>query len=224
VKKPAAKAAAPALPGAARRAAPKGGRDRLMAMAARLFREVGYASTSTRDIAKLAGVERSALYHHFPSKEALLEAVLDASIVSVRAQVGAALETLPAGASPRTRFSVAIAAHIRAIRIHGDYALASRRVMGQIPQAIRRKHDALRASYGAYWQELLEQVAASEPLRPRSSPGLARMFLLGAINWTSEWFDPKKKSPEALAEILCANFFDGLVEPRTQVAKRGQAR
>jgi len=41
-----------------------------------VFAEKGYFGTSLRDIARAVGVRESALYHYFPSKEALFEAVL----------------------------------------------------------------------------------------------------------------------------------------------------
>lgn len=51
-------------------------RQRLVATAARLFADRGYEATSIEDILEEAGVSRGALYHHFDSKETVLEAVL----------------------------------------------------------------------------------------------------------------------------------------------------
>lgn len=42
-----------------------------------LFSQKGFDGTSTRDIARAVGVRESALYHHFPSKEALLNALIE---------------------------------------------------------------------------------------------------------------------------------------------------
>lgn len=192
------------------RARPRSARELVLRHAARLFREKGYSATSVRDIARRSRIEASALYYHFASKEALLEEVLDRSILNVATEVRQALDALPPGTQPRERFHVAIATHLRAIVQHGDFALASRRVIGEIPAGLRRKHDALRASYGSYWQELFEQAAMAGEVRSTARLGLARMFLLGALNWSSEWFDPKRKSPEELAEVFCDFLFDGL--------------
>src|SRR6185312_14690775 len=41
-----------------------------------LFLEVGYGATSVDAIARAAGVSKATLYGHFPSKEALFEAVV----------------------------------------------------------------------------------------------------------------------------------------------------
>lgn len=50
-------------------------RGRLVAAARELFGTRGYEATSIEDVLERAGVSKGALYHHFPSKEALFEAV-----------------------------------------------------------------------------------------------------------------------------------------------------
>lgn len=52
-------------------------RQELIGAAKRLFAELGYEGTSIEAVLEAAKVSRGALYHHFPSKEALFEAVLD---------------------------------------------------------------------------------------------------------------------------------------------------
>jgi AcrR family transcriptional regulator len=49
----------------------------IVAAARRLFAAHGFDATSVDDIAARAGVAKGSLYHHFPSKEALFERVLD---------------------------------------------------------------------------------------------------------------------------------------------------
>jgi AcrR family transcriptional regulator len=49
----------------------------ILAAARRLFTAHGFEGTSVDDIAGRAGVAKGALYHHFPSKEALFARVLD---------------------------------------------------------------------------------------------------------------------------------------------------
>jgi AcrR family transcriptional regulator len=52
-------------------------RSRILSAAVRLFGEQGYAGTSVRDIAESLGLTKAALYYHFPSKETILDALLD---------------------------------------------------------------------------------------------------------------------------------------------------
>jgi AcrR family transcriptional regulator len=50
-------------------------REQLVGVATRLFAERGFDGTSIEAVLDEAGVSRGSLYHHFPSKEALFEAV-----------------------------------------------------------------------------------------------------------------------------------------------------
>ena len=52
-------------------------RERLIATARELFGERGYDGTSIGAVLEASGVARGALYHHFATKEALFDAVLD---------------------------------------------------------------------------------------------------------------------------------------------------
>ncbi|WP_082456726.1 MULTISPECIES: TetR/AcrR family transcriptional regulator [Frankia] len=52
-------------------------RSRILAAAMSLFSEQGYAGTSVRDISERLGVTKAALYYHFPSKESILDALLE---------------------------------------------------------------------------------------------------------------------------------------------------
>lgn len=66
-----------------------------------LFAANGFFGTSTRDIARKVGVRESALYHHFPSKEAILEALLQVlgpgqAFRLAALDFGALLESMPA--------------------------------------------------------------------------------------------------------------------------------
>ena len=50
-------------------------RDAIVAAAATLFGAKGFAATTIDEIAAAAGVAKGAVYHHFPNKEAVFEAV-----------------------------------------------------------------------------------------------------------------------------------------------------
>jgi AcrR family transcriptional regulator len=79
-------------------------RERLLSVARRLFGEQGFDGTSIEEILAGAGVARGALYHHFSSKTALFEAVVEGLCVEIAQQTQAAadersssLERLQAG-------------------------------------------------------------------------------------------------------------------------------
>jgi len=86
-------------------------RARILSDAMALFAREGYADTSLREIAAKVGVSKSALYHHFPSKDALLLAVLeerdrriDTAIVALNTESAADfLRALPDAADENAR-------------------------------------------------------------------------------------------------------------------------
>ena len=53
--------AAPAVPACTR--------EEILAAAARLFRQQGYATTTLRQIAEAAGIKAGSIYYHFGSKD-----------------------------------------------------------------------------------------------------------------------------------------------------------
>jgi AcrR family transcriptional regulator len=55
-------------------------RNDIIQTVASLFAEHGYAALGMRDIAKALGVSKGTLYHYFPNKEALFQAVCEAVV------------------------------------------------------------------------------------------------------------------------------------------------
>src|SRR5215210_5223430 len=52
-------------------------RGELLDIAAKLFAERGFKNTTVRDIADAAGILSGSLYHHFDSKESMVDELLD---------------------------------------------------------------------------------------------------------------------------------------------------
>jgi hypothetical protein len=50
----------------------------------------------------------------------------------------------------------------------------------------------LQATYESAWTPVLEALHASDQLR--APVKLARLLMLGALNWSVQWFDPKKEA------------------------------
>ena len=70
-------------------------RDKLVEVASAAFARDGI-DTSLEEIARTAGVGIGTLYRHFPSRDALLEAVFRRNVDDIAAQADELLETLPA--------------------------------------------------------------------------------------------------------------------------------
>lgn len=83
----------------------------LVSAARELFAERGFAATSTNDVVEAAGVTRGALYHHFPTKESLFEAVYEDVETGVVARV---LEALGSVADPITQLQAGMEAFLDA--------------------------------------------------------------------------------------------------------------
>jgi len=58
----------------------KTARDEILDAAAELFTDLGYANTSTRRIADAVGVRQASLYHHFATKDDILDALLAGTV------------------------------------------------------------------------------------------------------------------------------------------------
>ena len=52
-------------------------RERILKEASKLFAVKGYRGTSTREIAAAVGIRQPSLFHHFESKRAIMQALLD---------------------------------------------------------------------------------------------------------------------------------------------------
>src|SRR5215468_3443004 len=53
-------------------------RSQLLAKALEIFAEQGFHGTPTRELAKHAGVSEALVFHHFPTKDALIQALIEA--------------------------------------------------------------------------------------------------------------------------------------------------
>jgi AcrR family transcriptional regulator len=65
-------------------------RERLLSVAARAFAELGYDGAAMGDIAERAGLRKSSLFHHFPTKDGLYGEVLVAVLGALHARMIAA--------------------------------------------------------------------------------------------------------------------------------------
>jgi TetR/AcrR family transcriptional regulator, cholesterol catabolism regulator len=169
-------------------------RDKIMREASRLFRDHGYSGTTMRAIARRCGVKAGSIYYHFSSKETLIDAILEVGLEDVTRAVRKAVDALPATASSRDRIGVAIEAQLRALIDIGEYAIASRRVIAQIPARVRNKHLRLREQFAAYWHTMFLKAQQAGEISPELDIRLCRLFIMGAINGSVEWFNPQVKS------------------------------
>jgi len=191
---------------------------RVLDAAARIFRDYGYAGATMRVIAEEAGLKAGSLYYHYKSKDELISAVLDLGMNAAIAALKAALAALPPEATGRQRLEVAFRTHVATIIANGDYSLATSRVYGQVPEAIRIQHQTLRDPYGLMWREILTTAQQRGEFRADANLTLARLLILGALNWAAEWFKPGSRSIDDVAGGFAAIVMDGLAMPECRAA------
>lgn len=187
-------------------------RARILNEAARLFRRSGHSATTLRQIADAAGLKAGSIYYHFLSKEEILGEVMDTGILMVAAAVRERVDSLSKNASGRDRIAAAIEGHLYGLLHHGDFTSANIRVYGQIPQAAKDRHRIVRRKYAAYWDRLFADAQKSGDLRQDVTVSVMRLFVLGSLNWTVEWYDPKRGPFEAFSRHIGGLVFDGILQ------------
>ncbi|MGM0584659.1 MAG: TetR family transcriptional regulator [Pseudomonadota bacterium] len=195
-------------------------REEILAAAARLFRRKGVDGATLRDLAGEARLEAGSLYYHFSSKEEIVEAVLDRGVRGIVEDVRAALEATEA-APFRDRFAAAVAAHLRQLHAMGDFTSMNIRNFSQLPPQTRMRHRPVRREYAALWDGMLAEGQTKGAIRADVPPAPLRQFVLGALNWTVEWFDPSAASLEALGGWISGMMLDGISAPEWRGAAAG---
>ncbi|QEL23372.1 TetR/AcrR family transcriptional regulator [Bosea sp. F3-2] len=180
-----------------------GSRRLILDHAARLLRSGGYHQTTLREIAEAVGIRKASLYYHFGSKEEIVEAVVNDGVRFVHEGVVAALAATE-GAPPRERLEAAIRGHLAALHGHGDYTSASIKVFNfgaaPVPESVR----AVRRAYEDVWRGLIAELQQAGALPAERSPDVLRLFLLGALNGSTDWYRPERFEIDALAREFAA--------------------
>ena len=90
-------------------------REELLAITAGLFAKKGFRNTTVRDIADAAGILSGSLYHHFDSKESMVDEILSTFQEELFGQYD---EILASDADPRTKLEQAVRVSFDAIDQH----------------------------------------------------------------------------------------------------------
>lgn len=181
-------------------------REQLMLAAARVLNERGYEAASLREICAAAGILPGSLYYHFKSKEDLF--------VSLHAegfrQLNEAVDTAIARETDAWgRLEAACAAHLTLLVGAADVSLVGGTSLFHPARSpLQRRLNSDRDAY----EERFRQMIAALRLPPEVDQTLVRLNLLGALNWTRNWYRPGRKSPRELAHQLVQKILRGSLE------------
>jgi AcrR family transcriptional regulator len=196
-------------------------REQILSAAARLFSQRGYANTTLRQIAQESGIQAGSIYHHFEGKDEIAACVLDEGMAALTDAVRRRLDALQPGTDMRTRLGAAVEAHLWGMLHRGEFTAAHIRIYRYVSDAARQRHRAHRSAYTQLWDELLQQAADAGLLRSDIPVPMVRQFLVGALNWPVDWYDPRRGGFEQLAAQISALVLDGMT---LRPQHRGPAR
>ncbi len=186
---------------------PDNARDRLLAAAAKLFHQKGYASTTVRSIADAVGILSGSIFHHVRSKEDMLFSVMERVIIAMLHDL---TDALAATSNPTERVRALITVELT--YLHGPAADATA-VLFHDWRALSARRQAVlldgRSAYFALWDGVLSQ--AQDAGLTTVEPAVLRQFLHGALAWTSFWYRPDHTGTldlntlgdQAMSMVLC---------------------
>jgi AcrR family transcriptional regulator len=189
----------------ARRGRPGHDQQSVLRVAIELFNRQGYDATSMGDLARELGLTKSAIYHHVPSKEHLLESAIDEALDALTASLDEVAATPGLGDGQRLRAAlrgsvVVLAEHLPAVTL-------LLRVRGNTPveqAALRRRREI-----DHRLAEMVRDAAEAGAIRGDVDPLLTSRLLFGMVNSMTEWLRSDGDGA-AIADTVTTLAFDGL--------------
>ena len=177
-------------------------RDEILQAALHAFREHGYHAVTLEHIAERVGVRKTALYHYFPDKDAILHACHLDSLVQLE-RIVAAARRLP---TPPEQLRHVVVEHVRAMAHARDGSPLAFEVTAF---GGRRQAEVVdgRDRYEREVRRIIEAGIRGGSFRAVDAK-VATFAILGALNWVARWF----RADGALdAAAIGAQFADQLV-------------
>ena len=189
----------------ARRGRPGHDQQSVLRVAIELFNRQGYDATSMGDLARELGLTKSAIYHHVPSKEHLLESAIDEALDALEASLDEVAATSGLDAGERLR--AAVRGSVVVLVEHLPAVTLLLRVRGNTPAekaALRRRReldDRLAA--------MVRDAAGAGAIRGDLDPLLTSRLLFGMVNSMTEWLRDDG-DVETIADTVTTLAFNGL--------------
>lgn len=195
-----------AITAAPRRGRPGYDRAQVLEVAVALFNEQGYDATSVADLASRLGLTKSALYHHFDSKEQLLALALDEALSGLEGVLGEPAATTGSAAE---RLEAVLRGAVRVLVDKLPYVTLLLRVRGN--SDVERAALERRRAFDHRVAALVDEAQEAGLVRADVDGAVATRLLFGMVNSLVEWYRPGGPvDGERLAHDVVAVALDGM--------------
>ncbi|HVV10111.1 TetR/AcrR family transcriptional regulator [Amycolatopsis sp.] len=196
-----------------------GRRAELLNLAARLFAEHGYKSTTVRDIADAAGILSGSLYHHFDSKESMADEILGGFLDGL---FGRYSEIVAMGLGPRKTLEAIVIASFEAIDSHPAEVAIYQNEAKHLAKLGRFGYlDRRNTEFRALWTDLLTAGVAEGAFRPDLDVDVVYRFIRDTVWVAVHWYNPKGSLPVAeIAQQYLSIVLDGIATRRRPAKRR----
>jgi AcrR family transcriptional regulator len=178
-----------------------GSSERIRFAALRLFKARGYHGTSMRALASALGVEPASLYHHFPSKQAILADLFDRSMDAMHERLR---DAMAGAATPTEQFRNVVRFHVLFHIDHQDEAFVSH---SELRSLTKQNHRRIIAKRDKYEKAIRDLLAAGERAGEFEFDDirLTSTAILMMCSGVSDWFRrPGRLKPDAVANRYAA--------------------
>ena len=163
-------------------------RDELLRIAAGLFAEKGFKNTTVRDIADAAGILSGSLYHHFDSKESMVDEILQTFQTELFAAYD---EVIASDADARTKIERAVRLSFEAIDQHRYEVAIFQNEADFLGSFERFGYLAERnAQSREVWMTLLNEGVRTGALRKDLNVELTYRFIRDTVWVAVRWYRP----------------------------------
>ena len=177
-----------------------GAREAVLEAAARIFAERGYAGTNLGDVADALGMSRPGLYYHFPSKEKLLEALLEDVTFSRERRLAQMVNDPEGDPEERLRNLVRVTTHWL-LQNHVLFRILDRAEPDLRPD-LKASHDASKRAVLEQFTDVIRDGIASGRFRP-VDPHVTALTISGMRNWVAWWYRPDGRlSADEIADAI----------------------
>ena len=163
-------------------------RSELLALAATMFAERGLRATTVRDIADSAGILSGSLYHHFSSKEEMVDEVLRGFLDWLFTRYQQIVETEP---NPLERLKGLFMASFEAIENrHAEVVIYQDEAKRLADQERFAYVDERNREQRKMWVEVLNQGISQGYFRPDVDVDLVYRFIRDTTWVSVRWYQP----------------------------------